>query len=448
MGRSVTLYGGLVGANRGAVASCNTTGVVSSTGDYVSGLVGYYYDYQSFKLPHPRGSVASSFWDIQTSGQATSDGGTGKTTAEMQTKSTFTDAGWNFEEVEGVWTIDEGRDYPRLRWEPSETKYGGGRGTAAYPYEIWTPLQMNAIGANPGDWDMHFRLMADIDLSGFDGKGGRPAFNLIAPALNPEIWYHGLGFTGVFDGNRHIISHLTITGESYLGLFCCLGPGAEVKDLGLRDVEVTGSYKSIGGLVGTNGTPWVEGGTVHRCYVTGVVSGESSVGGLVGSIDWGIVTESYNAATVSGRFWVGGLVGYNNVGDVTDCYSTGAVYGDSRVGGLIGVTASYASFGSVTRCYSTSAVKGTGNHVGGLVGENSDMLVTASFWDTQTSGQAVSASGTGKTTAEMQMAKTFLDAGWDIVKEETANGSEYIWWINEGQDYPRLWWEIGDGASP
>jgi hypothetical protein len=47
---------------------------------------------------------------------------------------------------------------------------------------------------------------------------------------------------------------------------------------------------------------------------------------------------------------------------------------------------------------------------------------------------------TDKTTAEMQRAKTFLDAGWDFV-DETANGTEDLWWINEGKDYPRLWWE-------
>jgi hypothetical protein len=40
----------------------------------------------------------------------------------------------------------------------------------------------------------------------------------------------------------------------------------------------------------------------------------------------------------------------------------------------------------------------------------------------------------------MQTAATFLDAGWDFVGE-TENGTENIWWILEGQDYPRLWWE-------
>ena len=84
--------------------------------------------------------------------------------------------------------------------------------------------------------------------------------------------------------------------------------------------------------------------------------------------------------------------------------------------------------------------------VGGLVGDNNGGVVTACFWDTQTSGQTRSAGGTGKTTADMQTAKTFLDAGWDFVGE-TANGTEDIWWILEGKDYPRLWWEAGDVAD-
>jgi len=53
----------------------------------------------------------------------------------------------------------------------------------------------------------------------------------------------------------------------------------------------------------------------------------------------------------------------------------------------------------------------------------------------------------GLTTAELQTATTFLEAGWDFV-DEVANGTDDIWWILEGQDYPRLWWEIGDETSP
>jgi len=35
----------------------------------------------------------------------------------------------------------------------------------------------------------------------------------------------------------------------------------------------------------------------------------------------------------------------------------------------------------------------------------------------------------------------FLGAGWDFA-DETENGTEDIWWIDEGKDYPRLWWEL------
>ena len=54
-------------------------------------------------------------------------------------------------------------------------QYGGGSGTAEDPYLIYTAEEMNAIGADPNDWDKHFLLMADIDLSGYMYS----SFNLI-----------------------------------------------------------------------------------------------------------------------------------------------------------------------------------------------------------------------------------------------------------------------------
>ena len=41
---------------------------------------------------------------------------------------------------------------------------------------------------------------------------------------------------------------------------------------------------------------------------------------------------------------------------------------------------------------------------------------------------------------QMQTASTFLESGWDFV-DEAANGTEDIWWILDGQDYPRWAWE-------
>ena len=55
----------------------------------------------------------------------------------------------------------------------------------------------------------------------------------------------------------------------------------------------------------------------------------------------------------------------------------------------------------------------------------------------ETSGQATSDGGTGLITVEMQAAGTFLEASWDFM-DETASGTEDIWWILEDKDHPRL----------
>jgi hypothetical protein len=95
----------------------------------------------------------------------------------------------------------------------------------------------------------------------------------------------------------------------------------------------------------------------------------------------------------------------------------------------------------VEACYSTGSVTGSKN-VGGLVGELKNQATVGGFWDTQSSGQATSAGGTGKTTAEMKNIATFTEAGWNIIAvglDET--DSVYIWNIVNGVTYPFLSWE-------
>ena len=122
--------GGLVGVNDGTITNCYSTGSVTGTGEYVGGLVGENSGtitncYSTGSVPGSsyigglvgynfEAEVVNSFWDIETSGQTTSAGGTGKTTAEMKTKSTFTDAGWDFV---NIWDICEGTNYPKLIWQ-------------------------------------------------------------------------------------------------------------------------------------------------------------------------------------------------------------------------------------------------------------------------------------------------------------------------------------------
>jgi hypothetical protein len=100
--------------------------------------------------------------------------------------------------------------------------------------------------------------------------------------------------------------------------------------------------------------------------------------------------------------------------------------------------------GSVTNCYSTGAVVGI-EQAGGLVAYNRGSILSC-FWDIETSGQAESLGGTGLTTGAMQDSNTYRNAGWDCA-EETANGTDDLWWVDEGQDYPRLWWELPEMTS-
>lgn len=55
------------------------------------------------------GSVESSYWDTETSGQSESYGGEGKITAQMKQRATFD--GWNFN---NIWGIEGGISYPYL----------------------------------------------------------------------------------------------------------------------------------------------------------------------------------------------------------------------------------------------------------------------------------------------------------------------------------------------
>jgi len=356
----------------------------------------------------------------------------------------------------------------------SDNKYGSGTGEPNNPYLIYTAGQLNAIGAESNDLDKNFRLIADIDLSGYSYDRAVIAWD----TNDAEPDFQGTSFTGVFAGNNHTISHLTIAGDSILGLFGSLESGAIISNLCLKAVDVDGTGGYVGGLVGKNhsgsitncssagtvaGEDHVGGlvgynyfGSVSDCYSTNMVIGNKNVGGLAG-FSLGSITASYSNSTVDGQDMAGGLVG-ENIGFIIQSYSSGNTCGFSSVGGLVGCN--YFSEatdtiypprpGIVTQCYSTVRVTGEQiDGVGGLVGKGDWGYVTESFWDIETSNQAVSNGGTGKTTAEMQTASTFLDAGWDF-DHETENGAEDIWSICDSTNYPRLVWEIptGDFVCP
>ncbi|MHC4159953.1 MAG: GLUG motif-containing protein [Planctomycetota bacterium] len=386
------------------------------------------------------------------------------------------------------------------QWYFADTSpYGGGRGTAGDPYLIFHADQLNRLGLCPNDWDKHFKFIEDIDLSKYEGI----EFNIIGEggsfdgvidgdgntivnftySTNSAESYIGLvsvlgvngivenlllenahisatnsnfvgvlvgsnrGITrncrannGIVDGNddvggfigtnRGVVENCNyvgdVTGNSDVGGMVGRAMDNSMINASYVDANVIGNNR-VGSLVGISGSYWH--GTqfeILNCSADGTVLGSIEVGGLVGNNnDYGIISGCCSTSNVTGSAKVGGLVGLNDY-LIDDCYAMGSVSGTQDVGGLVGL-----NDGVVDECYSTGQLSGS-TYVGGLVGRNTaeEWEIKYSFWDIDTSGRSNSAGGTGKTTSGMRQESTFIN--W---------GCKLLWTIDEGNDYPRLWWQ-------
>lgn len=98
--------GGLVGLVKSTslivsrIENCYSAGLVNSSSSTAGGLIGQ---------KEAPAVVVSSYWDTQTSGQSSSAGGTGKTTAQMYDQATY--SGWDFI---NIWAILQNQNYPYL----------------------------------------------------------------------------------------------------------------------------------------------------------------------------------------------------------------------------------------------------------------------------------------------------------------------------------------------
>ncbi|ADI75162.1 periplasmic copper-binding protein (plasmid) [Methanohalobium evestigatum Z-7303] len=343
------------------------------------GLIGY----------NDEGTVDNSYWDTETSGQSSSDGGVALTTAKMKGEAAKNNMnGFDFG---STWDVLDSSNisYPYLvdnNQEPEpglQILYADGDGTEGNEYEIATWYHLNNTREN---LDANFTLVNDLNetTDGYDSVANETA--------NGGAGFEPIGigddnnqFTGTFDGQNHKITELHIDRPSAnkVGLFAEIGGNSKVSNVGLENINVTGdyAYAYVGGLVGHSY------GTVNQSYSTGNVTGSGySVGGLVGWNDGGTVNQSYSTSNVTGS-------------------------GSSSVGGLVGW-----NYGSIDQSYSTGNVTGSSDYVGGLVGLNNSGSTDNSYWDTETSGQDNSAgSSIGLTTAEMtgNNAETNLD-GFDF----------------------------------
>ena len=283
---------------------------------------------------------------------------------------------------------------------------------------------------------------------------------------------NNVSFRAVFEGNHHTISglHIHRANSNNIGLFGGIQSNAEVRNLALINVNITG-YDRVGGLVGQNS------GTIRASYATGVVSGRDQVGGLVGENLYGTIRASYATANVtSGNDAGGGLVGWNNnrsiiiasyatgmvsaSGDgagglvgwntasstISASYATGSVTGNDDVGGFVG---NNVNGGTIRACYAIGMVSGTDNDVGGFSGINTaGGSIHDGYYDTNATGQTTSDGGTGKTTMELQMPTNYtgIYSNWNDADGDDT--SDDYWDFGSTSQYPLLKVDFnGDGMA-
>ena len=300
--------------------------------------------------------------------------------------------------------------------------------------------------------------------------------------------------------------YINRTGANYAGLFAHLSGVSGVYDLGLVNVDITlgGSVNEdafVGALAGASNANMqgnyttgsvtanvtfsaanrslVVGGLVGRAQgpvianhswavVNAGASGTNTevlAGGLAGDVQGGGYTiASYAAgavtAEVSGEesdVKAGGLVGENPQGGsyVTASYARGDVSAEvlsgtgtttANAGGLVGdnFEGGYIEYSFSTGAVSAAGVSGTVKKAGGLIGGASiGGSVTASYWDTDTSGVSTSTGGTGKTTSALQTPTDYgasgIYANWNAdFNVPRDGGGEDPWDFGANNQYPAL----------
>ncbi|MDH6311428.1 hypothetical protein M2137_000178 [Parabacteroides sp. PFB2-10] len=403
-----------------------------------------------------------------------SDGMTGKSMTDLQTKATF--EGWGFDDA--PWTIDEKVSSPYFLWQAEDRPsydmvFESGEGTEDSPWEITSPEQFNNIRFFLGDKhdNKYFILTADVNLEEY--ISGQELTRAEGNGWEPIGSYDPDGkkqFSGHIDGQGHTISGLWINREEerHVGLFG-YAINATITNMHV-DIAPAGikGKTLVGGLAGqvSNG----QGGSISNCVVTGgAISAYGVAGGLIGEMDGGSLNSSYAAVDIIAlekkeedkeeylEAIMGGLIGYAMT-DIKDCYATGDLIVTNpyeehykhlfTLGGLVGKVHEQ---GSISRCYAVGTTPNGKNvpkswNIGGLVGHAPDATnqqISDTYYNKNTSYKPVGGEQeyegvTGVTMRRLLSKATYK--GW------FAEGTP--WAIQEGTTTPYLSWQRTNVQPP
>jgi len=202
-------------------------------------------------------------------------------------------------------------------------------------------------------------VLTDLNITGFDNTGG-----IAALIGNAEI--NNCCCTG------------TINGNNYVG-----GLAGKIDNSIINNCFSTCNVQGlnyVGGLIGSSSYS-----TLNNCYNSGnIVSSSSYVGGLTGEHSFGSsIINCYNTGNISGNYRIGGLAGYAASAGVNKSYSTGIITGISMKGGLIGT---HNNDVSITNSFWDTETSGQSASAGGTGKTTAQMKNIETYTDVTTEG--------------------------------------------------------------
>lgn len=270
--------------------------------------------------------------------------------------------------------------------------------------------------------DVDYVLGNDIDCADTEGDNDTTGWNNglgFAPIGYGDV----NGFTGTFDGRGYKISgmyqdrSIEQEADANVGLFWLINDGS-VRNVTLEDsvligkgsggsfasrayrtdfynvassadITVTGGIATNDGVGGITGV--LSGGnisfdredsTIEVSKFQGIISGENSVGGVVGYMYYGLLANTYSNSTIvpmDGGLYYGGLAGYQLASLIDDSYSSSSmsIASDDTADVFGGISGAFRGFSVLSNVFATnfmginSAIP-DGGHAGSIIGQNID----------------------------------------------------------------------------
>jgi len=399
--------GGLVGWADGnsQVIHCYSTGLVSGGMD-TGGLIGAGYDLETI----------NSYWNVETSGQSNSFGGTPENTAGLLLQNTYSN--WNFN---NIWDIDEGETYAFLQIQSEPAWFN-------YPPLILPPANFSAIPGNQ-----------EIALSWSGPSIGSPtAINIyrngeLFQTLGAEATtyldqglenytYYSYFLTAQFGENESettpVISTFPNTGfsdgdGSFENPFQVGSPEelftvrlynytvfkqiADI-DLGVSPWKDAEGWLPIG-EINKRATVYYDGNGYKISNLT-INRPETSYIGLFGAaLETYLINIVLEDVNLTGYRYTGALVGHLSYSEIFDCQATGQVNGGMILGGLVGMATYYSYVINSYASVNVTQAEANPQQAGGLMGRLNQSDVFNCFSTGNVIGGSFSGALTGAATS-------------------------------------------------